>query len=427
MPSKSPITNNQSPDLPDDVVLSVSGVSKKFCRNLKRSMLYGMRDLGRNLIGLNSQRVPSDEPCVMRETQLLTPHSSLVTPPLRRDEFWALQDVNFTLKRGECLGLIGQNGSGKTTLLRLLTGIFPPEAGEIAVRGRVGAIIALGAGFHPLMTGRENIYLNGSILGLTQTEIKDQIDEIMDFADIGPAIDAPVATYSSGMTVRLGFAIATTITPDLLLIDEVLAVGDAAFRGKCYNRIGKLLSHTAVILVSHNMTYISQVCSRVMHLHNGIVDYDGDPNVAVERYLAVGSGHSGGGQGIELMEPPVESCSLRMASHSVILGQDISVNLSIKSAESASNCLLRVVITQNTTVSVAEWNSDVTGRKIDINEGVNSIDLPLGVCRLCNGTYHLDVYLLDQTRLRHLVYVRDKYTLNVSGSKIAPAPILLPL
>lgn len=407
-----PSTTNdaQRIDLPKDVVLRVSHVSKKFCRNLKRSMFYGVHDLTRSMLGLTAQQF-----------------DNATASGLRKDEFWALQDVNFTLRRGECLGLIGQNGSGKTTLLRLLTGIFPPEGGEIAVRGRVGAIIALGAGFHPLMTGRENIFLNGSILGLSQTELRERMDEIIDFADIGSAIDAPVATYSSGMTVRLGFAIATSIQPDLLLIDEVLAVGDAAFRGKCYNRIGKLLSNTAVILVSHSMTYISQVCSRVIHLHNGAVDYDGNPAVAVERYLAVGSAQAGEGQGVELYEPPVRKCAVRMPSGSVGLGQPLAIALSIQATEAVLDCLLRVTISQNTTTAVAEWNSDVVGRTINLSEGVNEIELDFGVCRFCNGNYHLDIYLLDHTRLRHLVYIRDRNMIVVTGSKLIPAPVVLPL
>ena len=178
-----PISNNQSLSLPSDVVLSVRGVSKKFCRNLRRSMWYGMTDLGKSLLGIRPKVNSYSLEGIGQEADksLITNHRGLAanSPSLsmRKDEFWSLQDISFELKRGECLGLIGRNGSGKTTLLRLLTGIFPPDAGEITVRGRVGALIALGSGFHPHMTGRENIYLNGTILGLSRDEIHAIIEE----------------------------------------------------------------------------------------------------------------------------------------------------------------------------------------------------------------------------------------------------------
>ena len=181
---------------------------------------------------------------------------------LRPGEFWAVSDVSFELKRGECLGLIGDNGAGKTTLLKMLNGLIKPDQGRIEMRGRVGALIALGAGFNPILTGRENIYVNGSVLGLTKKEIDAKFDEIVDFSGMEEFIDTPVQSYSSGMQVRLGFAVATAIEPNILLIDEVLAVGDMAFRIKCYNRIGRLQKNAATILVTHDMSYLSTVCNR---------------------------------------------------------------------------------------------------------------------------------------------------------------------
>lgn len=231
---------------PGETVVSVKNVSKKFCKKLKRSMAYGIIDLSKNLVGLKPD---SNE--------------------LRKDEFWAVDDVSFELRKGEVLGLIGLNGSGKTTLLRLLTGIFPPDKGEIMMKGRVGALIAVGAGFHPHMTGRENIYLNGTILGMSREEIDSKFQEIVDFAAIGDFLDAPVSTYSSGMRVRLGFAIAVNIKPDILLIDEVLAVGDASFRYKCINEIDRLMADTAVVYVSHNLPEVTRICSRILVIERG--------------------------------------------------------------------------------------------------------------------------------------------------------------
>ncbi len=207
---------------------------------------------------------------------------------LRRQEFWALRDISVDVRRGEVLGLIGMNGCGKTTLLRLIAGIFPPDLGETAIRGRTGALIALGAGFHPHMTGRENVHLNAAILGLSRQEIRDRFQAIIDFAEIGPFIDAPVSTYSSGMKVKLGFAIAINVQADLLLIDEVLAVGDMGFKIKCLNAIRRLMADTAVVFVSHSMQFISSFCTRVMLLNGGQVVCDTDSVPAgSDRYLQV--------------------------------------------------------------------------------------------------------------------------------------------
>lgn len=231
----------------------IDGLSKKFCRHLKRSMYYGILDLGRNMLGMR-------------------PDSS----QLRASEFWALDKVSLDVAEGETVALIGPNGSGKTTLLRILAGIFPPDLGEVSVSGRVGALIALGAGFHPHMSGRDNVYLNGAILGISRDEIDARFDAIVEFSGIAYAMDAPVATYSSGMRVRLGFAVAVNTDPDLLLVDEVIAVGDVGFRMKCYDHIRKLMSRgTSVILVSHNLQQLSRVTSRAVVLDRGRIQFDG--------------------------------------------------------------------------------------------------------------------------------------------------------
>jgi lipopolysaccharide transport system ATP-binding protein len=279
----SPVTNNPSGnDLPDDVVLRVDNVSKKFCRNLKRSMTYGMHDLGRNLFGQRQQTGTVE--VEKRKSEALGSNISTVSSKdhssprdgLRQDEFWAVKDVSFDLKRGECLGLMGQNGCGKTSLLRLVAGIFPPDRGEISVRGRTGALIALGAGFHPHLSGRENVFLNGSILGIPHREMEGSMDEIIDFAEIPDFIDAPVSSYSSGMRVRLGFAIAACQKPDLLIIDEVLAVGDQGFRIKCLNRIDQMLESSAVIFVSHAIAMVAKICTSILVMDHGREHYKTD-------------------------------------------------------------------------------------------------------------------------------------------------------
>lgn len=237
-----------------DEILSVKAVSKKFCRNLRRSMLYGTLDLAKGCLGIPLQ-----------------------DDRLRPNEFWALKDVSLSLQRGETLGLIGANGSGKSTLLRLITGIYPPDAGEIAVRGKIGALISLGAGFNPHMTGQENIYVNGTILGMSRKEIDRKFDEIVSFAGLGEFLDAPVSSYSSGMTVRLGFSIAAHSDADLLIVDEVLSVGDLAFAIKCHRKMSEFRQNGgSTILVSHSNQLIRNVCKTALWLEHGNVRGYGD-------------------------------------------------------------------------------------------------------------------------------------------------------
>ena len=196
-------------------------------------------------------------------------------PNLRPDEFWAVQNVSFELRRGECLGLIGHNGAGKSTLLKVLNGLIPPDTGRITMKGRVTALIELNAGFNPILSGRENIFNQATLLGFTKQETLKKFDAIVDFADIGDFLDMPVQNYSSGMRVRLGFAVAAQMEPDVLLIDEVLAVGDVAFRFKCMSAIGELLKSAAVIFVTHTMPQVFHICSDLIVLDHGRVSSQG--------------------------------------------------------------------------------------------------------------------------------------------------------
>ena len=239
-----------------EVLVRCDDVGKRFCRDLKRSLWYGVQDMARDFLGVQA---PEDAERSGR-------------PSLRSQEFWAVEGISFEVRRGQCLGLIGKNGAGKTTILKMLAGLIKPDSGNIELRGRVGGLIALGAGFNPLLTGRENTYVNGAILGFTRREISAKMDEIEAFAEIGDFMDAPVQGYSSGMSVRLGFAIAAILTkPDVLLLDEVLAVGDMGFTIKCLNAVREMASRSAVIFVSHNMQFVSTFCTDVMMLRHGRV------------------------------------------------------------------------------------------------------------------------------------------------------------
>ncbi len=202
-----------------------------------------------------------------------------------RQELWAVRDVSFDLNRGQSLALVGPNGAGKTTILKLLAKITRPTSGTISIHGRLSALIELGAGFHPDLTGRENIFLNGAILGLPRSEIRRRFDEIVAFSELEDFIDTPVKRYSSGMAVRLGFSVAACIEPEILLVDEVLAVGDATFRKRCMDRIAELLAKgTSIIFVSHNLWLVQSVCESAIYIQKGRLVLQGRAAEVIERY-----------------------------------------------------------------------------------------------------------------------------------------------
>ncbi|MBF0427988.1 MAG: ABC transporter ATP-binding protein [Magnetococcales bacterium] len=247
-------------------LILVDHVSKKFCRHLKRSLQYGVMDMARELMGR-----PRDI-------------------ALRRDEFWAIKDVSFSIKRGEIVGVIGPNGAGKTTLLRLINGLILPDQGRLVVRGKVGAMIQLGAGFSPILSGRENIHVNAAILGMTKEETKGKLEQIIEFADIDEFIDSPVQSYSSGMRARLGFAVAIHMNPDILLVDEVLAVGDMIFRNKALAKMHQLAtSGVAVVFISHNLDQVDRLCHSAIYLQNGQFVASGPTREIITQYAEASS------------------------------------------------------------------------------------------------------------------------------------------
>lgn len=293
-------------------------------------MAYGIMDIWKNMLGRGS-------------------HSER----LRKREFWALDDVCFEVKKGETIGVIGPNGSGKTTMLKLLNGIFWPDKGKITVKGRVGVLIEIGAGFHPLMTGRENIFVNAAILGMGRKEVNEKLDSMIEFADIGDFIDVPVKYYSSGMLVRLGFAIAIHGEPSNLLVDEVLAVGDENFQNKCFNKIGEHRKKGGTtILVSHNIHIISTFAERVILLNHGKAQYFSHVMDGIKKYMNLSM--SKGALGIEKIcsgndhirfdnieinkriFKPGDSFSISLNYHSIIHYHEVEVDIGILSSNESS-------------------------------------------------------------------------------------------
>jgi lipopolysaccharide transport system ATP-binding protein len=242
-------------------LVSVRNVSKKYCRHFSHSLAYGLADIGRELIGMHR---PAE---------------------MRPNEFWALQNVSFDVRPGESVALVGANGSGKTTLLRIISRQLKPDGGHVRLTGRVAPLIALGAGFNPLLTGRENIGVNLAILGVPSSEIRRLEERVMEFAEISDAIDAPLRTYSSGMAARLGFACAVHAHADIMIVDEVLAVGDIRFRAKCYRKLAQLRrAGMAFLLVTHNPAVVMAQCERAIYLQRGHMLLDGNPQDVMFQY-----------------------------------------------------------------------------------------------------------------------------------------------
>ena len=243
------------------VMVRADGVSKKFCRSLKRSLWYGVKDLAAEMALRSGAR------------------------DLRAQEFWALEDVSFEVREGESLGVIGPNGAGKTTLLKLLNGLIRPDRGSLAMGGKAGALISLGAGFNPVLTGKENIYIYAAVLGIPKSVVDSRLEEIIDFADIGAFIDAPVRSYSAGMKVRLGFSVAVNMEPEVLVIDEVLAVGDMAFARKSRKRMNEFLnSGVTMVMVSHNIRQVEALCENAIFLNNGRIEAYGPTTSVTDKY-----------------------------------------------------------------------------------------------------------------------------------------------
>lgn len=390
-----------SPEHQGEVLVQVENVSKKFCRSLKKSLWYGLFDAVSELIGLKANY------------------------ELRKDEFWALEDISFELRRGESLGLIGHNGTGKTTLLRMLTGLIKPDKGKIKIHGKVGAVIALGAGFNPILTGRENVYINASILGLSKKEIDSKIDEIIEFADIHDYMDSPVQTYSSGMYVRLGFAVAAVlIKPDVLILDEVLAVGDIGFITKCLNRMLQISQNSAVIFVSHNMQLVSLFCNQILALEGGKTKIL-TKNLAegIDYYYSLSEYAS---QIIELGD--VELLDLRLSVDDEILSTDgeLSINMgsevyvyikvNVKGRRKGINLIFHITDQALTPVlCIPLQNSEL--KPLCLKNGTYTMKISIGALELNSGKYSCLVVARDARTKENLLRAEGLSSFRVASDQ----------
>lgn len=323
------------------------------------------------------------------------------------EEFWALKDVSFEIKRGETVGIIGRNGAGKSTLLKILSRITEPTTGQIAIDGRVASLLEVGTGFHPELTGRENIYLNGAIVGMSRAEIKRKFDEIVAFAEVAKFLDTPVKRYSSGMYVRLAFSVAAHLEPEILIVDEVLAVGDAAFQKKCLGKMGEIAHEgRTVLFVSHNMAAINRLCASAVYLDRGAICFIGPTNATVQTYLSsryervgkslVSRSDRKGSGAIKFSSVSMRDCEHRECN-SAQCGQELNLHIKlarINSFDQESKISVAIGIDNSDGLRIWHLSNDTCGNTLSISDSEDSeIIVNIPKLPLVPGLYSLTLFM----------------------------------
>jgi ABC-type polysaccharide/polyol phosphate transport system ATPase subunit len=346
-----------------------------------------------------------------------------------REEFWALRDVTFSLERGEILGLVGMNGAGKSTLLKILSKVTVPTRGSFVARGRLGALIEIGAGFHPELSGRENIFLNGAIMGMSRREVQGKFDRIVSFAEVERFIDTPIKHYSSGMQMRLGFAVAAHTDPDILLIDEILAVGDASFQAKCLNKLAELKEEDkTIILVSHNLTTITEHSKRVLWLDQGAVRMIGEPDAVVDAFLEhvteeIGIDDEAGGLGRRDVDKEISILGVSLADEfqhpqsRFDRGDAVLIDVTYSSSQAMPGAVFLISIQDVQGYPLGGVSTDPDAVKINsaVDRGV--VRLRLDPLILNKGVYTLSVHALDPGTKRYYDIKRRAARILVDGER----------
>ena len=332
-------------------------------------------------------------------------HAPGSMPSSQSDEYiWALKDVSFEVKQGEVLGIIGRNGAGKSTLLKILSKITEPTEGRVELRGRVGSLLEVGTGFHPELTGHENVYLYGAILGMDRWEVTRKFDEIIAFAELEKFVDTPVKRYSSGMYMRLAFAVAAHLEPEILLVDEVLAVGDAAFQKKCLGKMGEVSEEgRTVLFVSHNMAAVEQLCSRAILLVEGHLNKSDIVSKVVESYLssydlqsirpdkALATNSDGSFEVVSITPIDDEGRNLSM----VQCGQDLKLSIIIRTHIPVPNLTVTIGINNLYDSRVSVLHSSIAGYDLSLDRGAYSVTCKVPRFPLFPSSYFLDVKVLS--------------------------------
>jgi ABC-type polysaccharide/polyol phosphate transport system ATPase subunit len=352
----------------------------------------------------------------------------------RAEDFWAVRDVSFEVPHAETLGIIGHNGAGKSTILKLLSRITTPSDGQITLNGRLAALIEVGSGFHPELTGRENVFLSGSILGMRRAEIKDKFDRIVDFSGVSGFIDTPVKWYSSGMYVRLGFAIAAHIDADVLLVDEVLAVGDAEFQAKCLARIDELRRQgTTMVFISHDLTSIERVCDRAILMHRGEIAASGTPaDVTAEYHRRLSAGVADAASP-ERPPPPaagIELTGLEFAGTAGSIfrtGEPLTTRLRYHALEPLADLAFEVTYySPDGRVIVAQCSTVRSGPQLDVPAGSGAVEFELPVLGLQPGAYYVGATVRNRGASYNLHWWDGGTMLYVEGPSSQPGQFFMP-
>ena len=346
----------------------------------------------------------------------------------RSEAFWALRDVSFEVKRGEVVGIIGRNGAGKSTLLKVLSQITEPTGGRAEIHGRVGSLLEVGTGFHPELTGRENIYLNGAILGMRREEIARKFDEIVAFSEIEKFLDTPVKRYSSGMYVRLAFAVAAHLEPEILLVDEVLAVGDAAFQKKALGKMGDVVHEgRTVLFVSHNMAAINQLCQRCLFVSQGAVIFDGLAEKTVQKYLndsRITKGPMWGIRSNEELDREVEVTQVTSVPKAIFTGEPLTVDIEYLVKSQCSGLRFGISIENQLGQRISASYTGREGIESDDVIGINKAVIHFPVINLTPGEYYITVAIHDRSN-ENLVRIERIEVFEVIAKDVADSGYLI--
>ena len=372
-------------------VIEVQEVSKRYSRSLRRSLWYGIQDIGKEVIGRGQ-----------------------FAEDLRPTEFWALRDVSFSVDRGETVGLIGHNGAGKTTLLKLINGLIKPTAGRISVHGSIRALIALDAGFNPILTGRENVKVASTILGMKESEIETRLEQIVEFSEIGEFIDAPVRSYSTGMVARLGFSIAVHTQPDILLVDEVLAVGDLNFAIKCHRKIKEFRDNGgSIVLVSHNAYAIRSNCDRVVWIEHGELQQIGPTAEVCDAYEAAVARQDATAAVVDDYTDGTVTLTALRHPEAIDSGEAFTVEVEFEVARPLTRPIVALTFSTLSGEVVVANASDTDGASVELESGRNVLQLTYDELPLTRGIYSISVVVAEETINNQLLAALNRSEFDV--------------
>lgn len=404
------------------VVISIESLSKKYVIDHQRRETYATF---RESLAGGARRFVE---------KLIQPFRPALNaqPFAEKEEFWALREINAEIHEGDRVGIIGRNGAGKSTLLKILSRITEPTSGKVRIKGRVASLLEVGTGFHPELTGRENIFLNGAILGMSKTEIRRKFDEIVNFAEVDKFLDTPVKRYSSGMYVRLAFAVAAHLEPDTLIVDEVLAVGDAQFQKKCLGKmeeVGK--GGRTVLFVSHNMAAIKELCSTGFWLDRGELKSSGDVKTVVGQYLAVNQDQTEyvdlqsylhrHGTGEAMFEWAKVHDATGAACRDFSIGDDIQLSFGVRVSERYQNKRIKLAVQLQSSdgIKLANMVDTDSGFEIEKARAVEDVSLRIRDVRLYPDTYFLSLWVGSTTSTDVFDHVEDCLSFEiVDGGKL---------